>query len=158
MILNEYATVTRARSVGDTNSTSETVRLTIVPINYTEYSRLMSKPFKRPLKNQAWRLLEGTGDNKSADIIIGANDILRIYGIRYLKRPTPIILVDLTGSGLTINGKSEVTNCKLDEILHPEILQRAVELAKAAYIGDLNSQVALGQTSETNMGIVTQSK
>ena len=149
MLINEYAGVIRD---------GENKRLVVIPISYTEYSRVMSKPFKRPLKNQAWRLLEGTGDNKSADIIIGANDILRIYGIRYLKRPTPIVLVDLTGSDLSINGKQEVTNCKLDEILHPEILQRAVELAKAAYIGDLNSQVALGQTSETNMGIVTQSK
>ena len=149
MFINEYAEVIRD---------GKNKRLVVIPISYTEYSRVMSKPFKRPLKNQAWRLLEGTGDNKSADIIIGANDTLRIYGIRYLKRPNPIVLVDLTGSDLTINGKREVTNCELDEILHPEILQRAVELAKAAYIGDLNSQVALGQTSETNMGIVTQSK
>lgn len=149
MFINEYAEVIRD---------GKNKRLVVIPISYTEYSRVMSKPFKRPLKNQAWRLLEGTGDNKSADIIIGANDTLRIYGIRYLKRPNPIVLVDLTGSGLSINGEYRVTNCELDEILHPEILQRAVELAKAAYIGDLNSQVALGQTSGTNMGIVTQSK
>lgn len=149
MLINEYAGVIRD---------GENKRLVVIPISYTEYSRVMSKPFKRPLKNQAWRLLEGTGDNKLADIIIGANDILKTYGIRYLKRPNPIVLVDLTGSDLSINGEREVTNCELDEILHPEILQRAVELAKAAYIGDLNSQVALGQTSETNMGIVTQSK
>ena len=149
MLINEYAGVIRD---------GKNKRLVVIPISYTEYSRVMSKPFKRPLKNQAWRLLEGTGDNKLADIIIGANDILKTYGIRYLKRPNPIVLVDLTGSDLSINGEREVTNCELDEILHPEILQRAVELAKAAYIGDLNSQVALGQTSETNMGIVTQSK
>lgn len=149
MFINEYAEVIRD---------GKNKRLVVIPISYTEYSRVMSKPFKRPLKNQAWRLLEGTGDNKSADIIMGANDTLRFYGIRYLKRPNPIVLVDLTGSDLSINDKQEVTNCELDEILHPEILQRAVELAKAAYIGDLNSQVALGQTSETNMGIVTQSK
>lgn len=149
MLINEYAGVIRD---------GENKRLVVIPISYTEYSRVMSKPFKRPLKNQAWRLLEGTGDNKLADIIIGANDILKTYGIRYLKRPNPIVLVDLTGSGLSINGKYEVTQCELDEILHPEILQRAVELAKAAYIGDLNSQVSLGQTSGTNMGIVTQSK
>ena len=149
MFINEYAGVIRD---------GKNKRLVVIPISYTEYSRVMSKPFKRPLKNQAWRLLEGTGDNKSADIIMGANDTLRIYGIRYLKRPNPIVLVDLTGSDLSINGEYRVTNCELDEILHPEILQRAVELAKAAYIGDLNSQVALGQTSETNMGIVTQSK
>ena len=149
MLINEYAGVIRD---------GENKRLVVIPISYTEYSRVMSKPFKRPLKNQAWRLLEGTGDNKLADIIIGANDILKTYGIRYLKRPNPIVLVDLTGSDLSINGEHIVTPCELDEILHPEILQRAVELAKAAYIGDLNSQVALGQTSGTNMGIVTQSK
>ena len=149
MFINEYAGVIR----DDKNK-----RLVVIPISYTEYSRVMSKPFKRPLKNQAWRLLEGTGDNKLADIIIGPNDTLRSYGIRYLKRPNPIVLVDLTGSDLSINGEYRVTNCELDEILHPEILQRAVELAKAAYIGDLSSQVALGQTSETNMGIIAQNK
>lgn len=149
MVVNEYVDVIR---------NDNKCRLVVIPITYTEYSRVMSKPFKRPLKNQAWRLLEGVDQNMRADIIIGPNDTLRSYGIRYLKRPNPIVLVDLTGSGLSINGEYRVTECELDKILHPEILQRAVELAKAAYIGDLNSQVALGQTSGTNMGIVTQSK
>ena len=149
MVINEYVDVIRD---------NKKCRLVVVPITYTEYSRVMSKPFKRPLKNQAWRLLESVDQNMRADIIIGPNDTLRSYGIRYLKRPNPIILVDLTGSDLSINGEYRVTNCELDEILHPEILQRAVELAKAAYIGDLSSQVALGQTSETNMGIIAQNK
>lgn len=147
MLINEYAGVIRD---------GENKRLVVIPISYTEYSRVMSKPFKRPLKNQAWRLLEGTGDNKLADIIIGTNDTLRVYGIRYLKRPRAIILTTL--DGVTLDGKTTEQTCELDPILHPEILQRAVELAKAAYTGDLTSQVALGQNSQTNMGIVTQSK
>lgn len=147
MLINEYAGVIRD---------GENKRLVVIPISYTEYSRVMSKPFKRPLKNQAWRLLEGTGDNKLADIIIGTNDTLRVYGIRYLKRPRAIILTTL--DGVTLDGKTTSQTCELDPILHPEILQRAVELAKAAYTGDLTSQVALGQNSQTNMGIVTQSK
>ena len=49
MFINEYVEVTR---------NSSTIRLIVLPINYTEYSRLMSKPYKRPLKNQAWRLLD----------------------------------------------------------------------------------------------------
>lgn len=147
MLINEYAGVIRD---------GENKRLVVIPISYTEYSRVMSKPFKRPLKNQAWRLLEGTGDNKLADIIIGTNDTLRIYGIRYLKRPRAIILTTL--DGVTLDGKTTEQTCELDPILHPEILQRAVELAKAAYTGDLTSQVALGQNSQTNMGIVTQSR
>ena len=147
MLINEYAGVIRD---------GENKRLVVIPISYTEYSRVMSKPFKRPLKNQAWRLLEGTGDNKLADIIIGTNDTLRVYGIRYLKRPRAIILTTL--DGVTLDGKTTSQTCELDPILHPEILQRAVELAKAAYTGDLTSQVALGQNSQTNMGIVTQSR
>ena len=38
----------------------------VVPIKYTEYMRLMSKPFKEPLKNMAWRIItkgrEGDAD------------------------------------------------------------------------------------------------
>lgn len=146
MILNEYATVTRARSVSDTKSTPETVRLTIVPINYTEYSRLMSKPYKRPLKWQAWRLLTNDGNTKKAEIIVGPNDTLTAYHIRYIKRPQAIILSDL--EGVTLDNKTTAQECELDPILHQEILQRAVELAKAAYIGDLNSNIETGKRSE----------
>lgn len=72
------------------------------------------------------------------------------YVIRYIKRPNPIILTDLDDNyaGLTIMGKSTVTECELDSSLHIEILQRAVELAKAAYLGDVSSTVELGQRSE----------
>lgn len=137
MILNEYATVTRAK---------ETIRLTVVPINYTEYSRLMSKPYKRPLKWQAWRLLTNDGGEKKAEIIVGPKDTLTKYTIRYIKRPRAIILTDL--EGVTLDNLSTAQECELDPILHPEILQRAVELAKAAYTGDTNSQVQMGQRSE----------
>jgi hypothetical protein len=41
----------------------------------------------------------------------------------------PIILEDLYGN-LTIKGKSETLECKLNPILHPLILDRAVEMAK----------------------------
>jgi hypothetical protein len=59
---------------------------------------------------------------------------------------------------VTIDGSGEEQTCELDPIIHPEILQRAVELAKAAYLGDLTSQIALGQTSQTSIGTVIQSK
>lgn len=73
------------------------------------------------------------------------------YTIRYIKKPNPIILVDLE-DGLSIEGKSTKSNCELDPELHPEILQRAVEYAKAAYAGDLQSQIILGQASQTDVG------
>lgn len=146
MILNEYALVTRAKSDGDPTSVQESARLTIVPIEYKEYSRLMSKPYKRPLKWQAWRLLNNSTTNNSAEIITGPNDTLTSYNIRYIKKPRAIILSDL--EGVTLDGQSQAQTCELDSILHPEILQRAVELAKSAYTGDLKSSVEIGQRSE----------
>lgn len=71
-----------------------------------------------------------------------------VYKVRYFKKPTPIILTDLSDDDLNIDGVSEISECILPEELHPEILQRAVELAKAAFQGDLNSTIELGKRSE----------
>lgn len=147
MFVNEYAVASRGE---------DTSRLTILPINYNEYSRLMSKPYKRPLKNQAWRLLDNSDGHKKAEIVIGPNDTITKYVIRYVKRPRAIRLI--TFDDVTLDGDNTIQCCELDPILFPEIIQRACELAKAAYTGDLQSQIALGQNSQTNMGIVAQSR
>lgn len=147
MFINEYVEVKRSGS---------TARLTVLPINYVEYSRLMSKPYKRPLKNQAWRLLDNSDGHKKAEIVIGPNDAISKYTIRYVKRPRAIRLIEF--DDVTLDGAATEQSCELDPILHPEILQRAVELAKAAYTGDLQSQIALGQASQTNIGAVQQAR
>lgn len=147
MFVNEYVEVKR---------NGQTTRLTVLPINYMEYSRLMSKLYKRPLKNQAWRLLDNSGGQKKAELVIGPNDTISKYVIRYVKRPRAIRLT--TFDDVTLDGGNTAQCCELDPILFPEIIQRACELAKAAYTGDLQSQIALGQASQTNMGIVTQSR
>lgn len=138
-IVNETAKLT---------SGSNSRYLSIVPISFEEYNRLMSKPYKCPLKNQGWRLLQYSNKGVAEVIVIGGT--LSEYKIRYIKRPKPIILANLdeTYSNVSIDGKTSVSECELDPILHQEILQRAVELAKAAYIGDLNSNVELGKRSE----------
>ena len=140
MAINEMATVSRNGS---------SVLLQVIPIKFDEYSRLMSKPYKRPLKYQAWRLINNDTANK-ADIVIGPSDSLSNYTIRYIRRPNPIIVSNL--DSLTIEGKSDTTECELDPILHEEILQRAVELAKIAWTttGQENLQPVMqaGQRSE----------
>lgn len=146
IVVNERLTVNRG-------TPAKTAYLTIVPIQFTEYDRLMSKPYKRPLKWQAWRIFSGENSVTSSDLVVGPEDIIQTYEMRYIARPTPIILADL--DGLTIDNESKASECVLDPILHPEILQRAVELAKAAYAGDLSSQLALGQQSQTEIGLVT---
>ena len=132
--------------------------ITIVPITFADYARVMSKPFKQPLKNQGWRLILnaqngpilGQGDTIAnvAEVIINPNYTLSQYKIRYIFKPNPIILTDLMSSGLSIEGMSIPSECQLDSSVHQEILQRAVELAKATYIGDLKDTVELGQRSE----------
>lgn len=125
--------------------------ISIIPMNYEEYARLMSKPWKQPLKNQGWRLFQSTGGvDFISEVVIKYNSSLADYKIRYVKRPKPIILANLADeySNVSIEGLNTVTECELDPILHPEILQRAVELAKSAYTGDLKSSVELGQRSE----------
>ena len=142
-ILNEFVTVQRDK---------KDVTLQVIPIKFDEYSRLMSKPYKRPLKYQAWRLLNTGGSVINADIIIGPSDILEDYFIRYVKRPTPIVVDNL--DGLTIDGDDTGTkkDCILDPILHEEIVQRAVELAKIAWTNtgqdNLQAVMQAGQRSE----------
>lgn len=70
------------------------------------------------------------------------------YKLRYIKKPKPIVLADFTDSEISIEGVKKVTQCELPSELHSEILQRAVELAKAAYAGDINSTIELGKRSE----------
>ncbi len=133
----------------------------VLPLRYDEYTAKMSKPFKRPNKHQAWRL--NNSGSISANKYIKCVEIITTpeyddkdltYTVRYLRRPKPIIVGDL--DGLTINGYTyedvKDIGCELDPILHEEILQRAVELAKIAWTatGQDNAQMVLqaGQRSE----------
>lgn len=138
--INEMVEVTR---------NDKKILLQVVPVKFDEYSRLMCKPYKRPLKYQAWRLTNNDVVNK-ADIVVGPSDTLTKYTIRYVRRPNPIIVSNL--DGLTIEGKSTATECELDPILHEEILQRAVELAKIAWTNtgqdNLQAVMQAGQRSE----------
>lgn len=134
----------------------------VVPINLSEYQRLMSRPSADPLKRQVWKLMgNNTSGNGTVEIILHYRDkkdgtVFLI--VRYIRHPYPIILEDLTPQGLSINGKSVVygktlssqTNecCELAKELHPEILQRAVELAKIYYTGASADVITAGQRSE----------
>ena len=141
--LNETAIVTE---------NLKTRLITIVPISFEEYARILSKPYKQPLKNQGWRLLNtgmnGATQDRISEIVVKVGATISDYTIRYVRRPKPIILTTLTETNVSLDGETNVTECELDRILHPEILQRAVELAKNAYGGDLKSTVDLGQRSE----------
>lgn len=103
----------------------------VVPINYKEYDRQMSKAYTQPLKNQCWRLFQGdVNSDLYAELIPHANaGEISAYVVRYVERPTPIVLVDLGTDDLDIDGVTTVSECSLNKILHLDILQKAVELA-----------------------------
>lgn len=149
MVINEYVTVERD---------SKKTRLTVLPITYTEYSRVMAKPYKRPVKNQAWKLIDSTDGVRKSEIIVGPTDILQEYVIRYIKRPCAIVLEDFgteANHDVSINGCYKQQACELDPILYHEIIQKGVELAWAAYKEpSLSNMVSMGQSSQTPLGAV----
>jgi hypothetical protein len=139
MMLNEEVRVTRGNR--------KRVLLSVVPIAAEEYQRIITKPYKRPLKHQAWRIINHPSDHKVFLIVVGPGDILDSYTMRYVRRPRPIIISNLPDN-LSIDGKRNQSSCELDDNIHEEIVQRAVELAKTAWQGDLNSTIQAGQRSE----------
>lgn len=141
--------------------------LQVIPLRFDEYMRLMSKPYKRPLKYQAWRLINqgastNVGADRYAEIIVGPSDTISTYNVRYIKFPKPIIIGDL--DGLTIDGykftdqqnpeavTKTTEGCELDPIIHADILQRAIELAKISWTAtgqdNMNPVLQAGQRSE----------
>jgi len=134
--LNETAIVTE---------NLKTRLITIVPISFEEYARILSKPYKQPLKNQGWRLLNtgmnGTTQARISEIGTPTPGNITDYIIRYIRRPKPIILIDLKSEyddDMTIDGESSISTCELDPEIHSEIIQRAVELARITYMGDVS--------------------
>lgn len=110
----------------------------VVPINYKEYDRQMSKAYTQPLKKQSWRLFqtENSGVDVVSEIIpiegvIEQGDDVK-YKIRYIRRPRPIVLQDFskdTTDSVDIDGVSTRSECELNPIIHMDILNKAVELA-----------------------------
>lgn len=127
-------------------------RTQVVTLDSDEYFRLMNKPYKEPFKNQTWRLIAGGNDLVYAELIPKTGVTITNYAVRYVKAPYPIILESWVGTTTTIGGKnvplSSTSVCELNSIVHKEILDRAVILAKVAWQGDLKSTIETGIVNE----------
>lgn len=116
---------------------SENTYLNVVPITQDSYHKIKHNPFKSASSTRILRL--DVGENL---VELISNYDIEKYRIRYLSEPEPIILVplsyqsnnpsDIGGIDLTIKGKSEVNECKLNPVLHRNILEKAVALAVAS--------------------------
>ena len=130
-----YTSISDAENDGWSYVVTSAKEYVIVPINYKEYDREMSKPYAQPLKKQAWRLFQNKDNQFSVYTelipkhLIDTSSISNIiYRIRYVRRPQPIVLENMP-NGLTVDGTSVATPCELNPILHMDILNKAVELA-----------------------------
>lgn len=97
--------------------------ISVVPITQDEYYRTQRNPFRNANERKALRL---DLENGMVEIISKYN--IKEYLVRYLVKPTPIILEDLPRE-LSIDNENIKTECKLNPVLHRIILERAVRLA-----------------------------
>lgn len=109
--------------------------INVQPITHDEYNKIKDNPFRGPTRYKALRL--DTNDTKITDEDVQSTNYVEIiskyscdeYIVRYLKKLNPIILEDLNGSNVSIDGHTEKHDCELNSILHEYILERAVDMA-----------------------------
>ena len=109
----------------------------VIPISQDDYYRVKENPFKGAKKNKrALRISNG-----DSDLLIHKEDYPESpntldYKVWGLQKPSPIILDGILDTTLTIDGEyAYPLDCILPDSLHGAILDRAVLLAKQAYIG-----------------------
>lgn len=107
-------------SLGCKNNT----RVTVIPIRQDEYHNVESNPFRGPSDKRVLRI-----DTGSSIVELISKYNIKSYFVKYLSKPKPIILQDISNENLTINGEKLKMGCKLNESLHRTILEGAVALA-----------------------------
>lgn len=96
----------------------------VVPVMHDEYNRIKRNPFRNASEKRVLRIDSG---NNVVELV--SKYPISSYSIRYLANPEPIILEDLSGTGVSIDGIQSETECSLNPMLHDIILRRAVQIA-----------------------------
>ena len=95
----------------------------VQPVTQDEFHKIKENPFRGANDNRALRL-----DIEGNIVEIVSNQNIKEYLVRYVKRPSPIILVKLE-SPLSIEGETQITPSEVNPILHSKIVNYAVRLA-----------------------------
>mgnify|MGYP003526461646 CR=1 FL=1 len=118
----------------------ETTRIEIVDLDNLENA--LNNSFKRPNKRKVVRVEYNETDGE-----IFSTEEIKSYSIRYIKKPSPIIVSDfaldqdLIGDE-TLAGLNIITNTELPEFVHDDIIQKAVIIAiKTTRQNSLESQI-----------------
>ena len=102
--------------------------INVQPITHDEYNKIKDNPFRGPTRYKALRLDTNNAQSTYCVEIISKYSCDE-YIVRYLKKLNPIILVNLDGSNVSIDGETKKHDCELNSILHEYILERAVDMA-----------------------------
>lgn len=122
-----FITYESARLQDDRLGCKNGYEVIVRPITQDTYNRVSKNPFRGYGENRVLRLTM----NNLSELISKFN--IESYFIRYISKPEPIILEDLSDYGVSIDNKTQVTECKLNPAIHRTILNRAVKLAKAVW-------------------------
>lgn len=98
----------------------------VMPITYDEYLVEKDNPFLEPNDELVWRLdygVTGATGIKKHELISGDDITIDSYTVRYLRRPQDIII-----------HPTNKQDCELDESIHDNIVNRAVQMA----VGNIN--------------------
>ena len=90
------------------------------PTTQDEFHKIKNNPFRGPNGNRVLRL-----DIQNNAVELVSKTPVKNYFVRYLRKPKPIVLVDLDGD-LSIHGVQSVTSSELNPLLHEKIVKYAV--------------------------------
>lgn len=102
----------------------------VIPTRQDNLYSLLHNPFKGPSERRVLRV------DINGKVKLYSKYKISKYIVTYIEQPSPIILEDLSDYGLSIEGLSTESESNINPILHRAVLERAVALAKAAYIGN----------------------
>lgn len=102
----------------------------VVPARQDNLYSLLDNPFKGPSERRVLRV------DINGKIKLYSKYKISKYIVTYVEQPSPIILENLSDYDLSIEGVSTESESNINPILHRAVLERAVALAKAAYIGN----------------------
>lgn len=101
----------------------------VIPTTQDQIYKKLKNPFRGVSKTRVLRL-----DISDKIIELISEYPISKYIVRYISKPSPIILEDL--GELTIDGQNGPLECKLSSIVHRDILNIAVDLAISSRIKD----------------------
>lgn len=113
--------------------------LNVKPTTHDEFNTQIKNPFKKPDNKVVFRLDIGNlQTDKLVELVSPYNTKGTLeYRMRYLKYPKPIILGNFEtlfpGENLSIDGFKTPLTSELDQGIHQEILDRAIEIALRDY-------------------------